>query len=238
MASFKLSGKEKSLWYSALTNEKRSNFSEISARERGQALVKEKKKNELSQLNCIFELIRHRPSVLTMRSSGFVVDSDDDSVNSLNLFADDTYEEKRGGMELSDVFYDSTSSFRMERWNRLHDSSSSLRLQGSSRDLLSPLNRSLASMRSIYTSDDTPALITPLDFDSSMNRSLTAYLFDKPSGNISSRTPNPKEQKFRQINNREIGSSSKQRPNVERNGSNMSLFDYSFSDLDLSGFEE
>ena len=45
-------------------------------------------------MTCIFELLRHRPSVLSMRCSGCIVNNDDsdDSVNSLFSFVDDHYD--------------------------------------------------------------------------------------------------------------------------------------------------
>ena len=221
MASFKGSAKDDPLWYPDLTNNqmKKFDFHQLSTREQGRELVKAKKKKELNQLTCLFELIRRKPSVLFMRSTGYMIDSDDDSSNSLNSLDDS--DEPKGGIE---------------RFDGLHDSSSSLRLQGSFRDLLSPLksDRSLRSIRSLYTGDDAPALITPID--SSINRSLTAYLLEKSRSLNPYPTPYPMEDNTEKDITEEKDLTSKSKSKYERKGTKMSLFD--FGDLELSGFDD
>lgn len=119
----------------------------------------------------------------------------------------------------------------------MHDSSSSLRLQGNFRALLSPLkpDRSFRSLHALCTDDDSPALITP--FDSSINRSLTAYLLEKSSNSVSRPiTPNPMKSNTEKTVTEETDVTSKAKPKFEGKGTKMSLFD--FSDLDLSGFDD
>lgn len=82
MASFKLNAKDNSLLYSTFTEKqmKTISFHQLSSHEQTKALARARKKKELSQLTCIFELILHRPSVLSMLYSGFMANNDDDSV--------------------------------------------------------------------------------------------------------------------------------------------------------------
>jgi len=94
IASFKLSAKENSLWYSSFTEKQMKTFSfhELPTEEKARALARARKKKDLSQLNCIFEIIRQKPSILAMRYSGFVANNDDDSVTSLCSLVDDGFE--------------------------------------------------------------------------------------------------------------------------------------------------
>lgn len=223
MASFKLSTKDNSWWYSALTEKQMKTFSfhQLSTEEKAKVLARARKKKELSQLTCIFELLRHRPSVLSMRCSRFVVGSDDNSVTSLHSFVDDGYEAK-GGIEQWDKLEDS-------RWEMLDDYSN---LQGSDRELLSPVKSSMRSLDSFYDGDDAPALITP--FDASVDRSLSTYLIQKAGGN-NSPTPDYTAKKLsRSKKKKKKSSTSKSTPKFERRNTKMSLFDLN----DLHLFDE
>jgi len=92
-ASFKLTAKVNSLRYSAfIEKEMRTfDFHQLSTQEKALSLSKTRKRQELNQLTCIFELLRHKTSVLSMRCSEFMVSNDDsdDSVTSLFSFVDD-----------------------------------------------------------------------------------------------------------------------------------------------------
>ena len=122
MASFRLNAKENSLLNSVFTEKQMKAFSfhQLSSHEKVKALARARKKKELSQLTCIFELIRHRPSVLSMLYSGFMANNDDDSVTSLYSYVDVDDGHGMGG--------------GVERWEILDDS---LPL-GSNRFLMSP----------------------------------------------------------------------------------------------------
>jgi len=152
-----------------------------------------------------------------MRWSGFVVDSDTDSVNTLYTLIDDAYE--MGG--------------ETERWETILGDGAPLTSQGSSRDLLLPLQSNMRSMRALWANVDTTTLISPPD--ESKNKSLSAHLihdeFDaKSSSNNSGSTSSFKKE----IRGRKR-SMRKAKPKLLRKGTKMSLFD--FDDADLSGLD-
>lgn len=223
MASFKLSAKANSLWYSAFTEKQMNSFSfhELSTQDKAKALAAARKKTELSQLTCIFELIRHRPSVLTVRYSGLIVGNDDDSVTSLFSFVDDGYDVKAGGVEQWETLDDS-------QWETLDDSSTRQR-QGSMRELLSRADSGRNSMRSLNDGYDAPALITP--FDPLLDKSLSSYLLEKSSSPIILT-----DKKTKRKRNKRKNSYSRPKARFERRGTKMALFDY--NDLDLSNFDD
>lgn len=158
-ASFKLSSKENSLWYSTfIEKEMRTfDFHRLSTQEKALSLSKARKRQELNQLTCIFELIRHRPSALSVCCSEFMIDGDDDvSVNSLFSLVDDDY-------EMGDSWEQSLTDFPP------------ITPQANNKGLLSQARSSTRSMYSLVASSNTPSLITP--HDGTRNRSLSAYLF-------------------------------------------------------------
>jgi hypothetical protein len=67
LASFKLTSRDNALRYSALVEKQTSklDFHLLSARDKALALSLIRKKQELNQLTCLFELLRHRPSAMT-----------------------------------------------------------------------------------------------------------------------------------------------------------------------------
>ena len=212
-ASFKLNAKENSWWYSTFTEKqmKTFSFSQLSTKEKAKALARARKKKELSQLTCIFELIRHRPSVLSMLyNSELMADNDDDSVTSLQSYFEDGYEAKGG----------------IEQWETMDD----YRLrqsQGSSRGLFSPMNSNMRSIALFYSNgDDTPALITP--FNASVDKSLTSYLLEKSGSEI----PNSPPKKSKRKKNNKGKKSPK--PKFVRENTKMSIFDFT----DLSFFDD
>ena len=157
-ASFKLSSKENSLWYSTfIEKEMRTfDFHQLSTKEKALTLSKARKRQELNQLTCIFELIRRRPTALSVCCSGFMADGDDDdSVNSLFSLVDD--------YEMGESCEQSLVEF------------SSIAPQANKLGSFSSFRSSTRSISSLVASDSTPSLITP--HDESQNRSLSAYLF-------------------------------------------------------------
>jgi hypothetical protein len=69
MASFKLTSKGNAMRYSAFVEKQTrdNDISRLSTKDRALALNTIKKKQELNQLTCIFELLRHRPSAMIGR---------------------------------------------------------------------------------------------------------------------------------------------------------------------------
>merc|ERR1712157_551010 len=74
-----------------------------------------------------------------------------------------------------------------------------------------------------------------MGIDSSINRSLTAYLVEKSSTNTACPTSDPKVNVSEKVKTEEKDLTSKSKSKFERKGTKMSLFD--FSDLDLAGFD-
>lgn len=66
LASFKLTSKDNAFRYASLIEKLTRNldFQSLSARDKALALTRIKKKQELNQLTCLFELLRHRPSAI------------------------------------------------------------------------------------------------------------------------------------------------------------------------------
>ena len=144
MSSFNLNAKENSWWYSTFTEKqmKTFRFDQLSTREKAKALSRARKKKELSQLNCIFELIRYRPSVLSMRCSGLAIENDDDSEASLNSFVDEGYEAKGG----------------MDNWEMINDSSTGHEPRRS-RDSIASIDAGMQQIDALYGDGAAPSML-------------------------------------------------------------------------------
>eukprot|EP00537_Pseudo-nitzschia_pungens_P013219 CAMPEP_0172391258 /NCGR_PEP_ID=MMETSP1061-20121228/7698_1 /TAXON_ID=37318 /ORGANISM="Pseudo-nitzschia pungens, Strain cf. pungens" /LENGTH=1127 /DNA_ID=CAMNT_0013121825 /DNA_START=136 /DNA_END=3519 /DNA_ORIENTATION=- len=146
MASFKLTARENSLWFSNFLEKQMNTFDfyQFSTQERAKALARARKKKELSQLTCIFELIRHMPSVLSKRQSAFRNRRDDDSVTSLYSFGDDDYDLEEESA-IFEIILDSDSD------------------AGKSNDLLSLDGSIVRSVRSLGSRDPARRLDSPIE---------------------------------------------------------------------------
>jgi len=154
IASFKLAAKENSLWYSAFTEKqiKTFEFYQLSSEEKAKVLSNARKDQSLTQLSCIFEMIRSRPSVLTMRFFGLTAENDDESVNSLNSFVEDGYEreEQPEGLDMLEV-----------------------EPQGSDLEVVSPLEFD-HSLSNLYAGGDGPGLLSPHNSTQNLSASVAA----------------------------------------------------------------
>lgn len=152
-ASFKLNP----LWYSTLIENEMSTFDfhQLSTREKAVSFSKTRKRHGLNQLTCIFELLRHKPGVISLLclSQSVTVSDDDDSVYSLFSLVDDDFDMKKTrDQSLSDITV----------------------LTSKQNGFLSPVRSSTRSLFSFAGSGNTPNLITPHNNGS---KSLSAYLF-------------------------------------------------------------
>eukprot|EP00536_Pseudo-nitzschia_multiseries_P018082 jgi/Psemu1/264685/estExt_Genewise1Plus.C_21340001 len=158
LASFKLTARENSLWFSNFLEKQMDiifDLHQLSTQDRANALGAALKKKELSQLTCIFELIRRVPSVLSIRQSGFKNVNDDDSVHSLYSFGEDEYD-----LEEDSALFEITLDTDSEA--------------GRSRELLSLDGSNVRSMPSVSSVDDAPRLDSLID--GSENTSSSEHL--------------------------------------------------------------
>ncbi|KAL3924363.1 MAG: hypothetical protein SGILL_001092 [Bacillariaceae sp.] len=88
MASFKLTSRENALRYSAFIERHTRNvdLQRLSAKDKALAFNRIRKKQELTQVTCIFELLRHRPSAMYPAPVGYTM-SDAGSVHSTSVIS-------------------------------------------------------------------------------------------------------------------------------------------------------